>query len=287
MTQQPVTAALIKELRERTGVGMGKCKEALEEAKGDIELAISNLRKAGMASAVKKEGRSTNEGVIVFAETPSAVAVVEVNTETDFVARNDRFQKFVSQIATEVAKQNAHSVEDFLQHSYESDGHHMTVDQHRSTLVQAIGENIQIKRLKVFPKKPDVSIGVYSHLGGKIGCVVVLPGASGEEALAKEIAMHIAAASPDYLSPQEVPADILARERDVAEAQMKGKPANMIEKIIEGKLEAYYGSACLSHQKFIKNDQITIEQLVAQRSKEIGKPLKVTEFVRWGLNEGN
>ncbi|MBA3603621.1 MAG: elongation factor Ts [Parachlamydiaceae bacterium] len=276
----------MKELRERTGVGMGKCKEALEEAKGDIELAISNLRKAGMASAVKKEGRSTNEGVIVFAETPSSVAVVEVNTETDFVARNERFQQFVSQVATEVAQQNAHSVEDFLQHSYEADGHHMTVDQHRATLVQAIGENIQIKRLQVFPKKSDDSIGVYSHLGGKIVSVVEISGASGEEALAKDIAMHIAAASPDYLSPEVVPADIIARERDVAEGQMKGKPANIIEKIIEGKLEAYYGSACLTHQKFVKNDQITIEQLVAQRSKEIGKPLKLTGFIRWGLNGG-
>lgn len=280
-----VTAALIKELRERTGVGMGKCKEALEQSQGDIELAISNLRKAGMASAVKKEGRSTNEGVIVFAEIPQAVAVIEVNTETDFVARNDRFQQFVSQIATEVAKHAPKTVEDFLEHSYESDGHHMTVDQHRATLVQAIGENIQIKRLKIFPKGSDKSIGVYSHLGGKIVSVVELSGATGEEGLAKEIAMHIAAASPEYLSPEAVPADVIANERDVAQSQMKGKPANMIDKIVEGKLEAYYGTACLTHQKFIKNDQITIEELVAQRAKAIGKPLKLTGFIRWGLNQ--
>lgn len=283
---QPVTAALIKELRERTGVGMGKCKEALESAQGDIELAISNLRKAGMASAVKKEGRSTNEGVIVFAETPKAVAVVEVNTETDFVARNERFQQFVSQIATEVAQQKAHSVEDFLQHSYEADGHHMTVDQHRATLMQAIGENIQIKRLQVFPKNSEDSVGVYSHLGGKIVSVVEISGASGQEALAKEIAMHIAAAAPDYLSPEAVPADVIAREREVAEAQMQGKPANIIDKILEGKLKDYYSSSCLTKQKFIKNDQITIEELVAQRAKEIGKPLKLANFIRWGLNQG-
>lgn len=141
----PITAALIKELRDRTGVGMGKCKEALDEAKGDIELAISNLRKAGMASAVKKEGRVTNEGMIGFAETPSIVAIVEVNAETDFVVKNDRFKQFLNDIAHEAAATNPASLEAFLHQKYSKD-HSLTIDQYRATIVQAIGENIQIRR---------------------------------------------------------------------------------------------------------------------------------------------
>jgi elongation factor Ts len=282
---QPVTAQLIKELRDRTGVGMGKCKEALEEAKGDIELAISNLRKSGMASAVKKEGRTTSEGVIAFAEGPKAIAVVEVNAETDFVVRNDRFQDFVTHLSKEIAKALPESLEKFLKHPYVYNGHEMTVDEHRSSLIQAIGENIQIKRLQIFPKQSDKSIGVYSHLGGKIVTIVEISGSDQEEVLAKDIAMHVAAASPDFLSPESVPANILAQEREIAESQIQGKPANMVEKIVDGKLEAYYGTVCLTRQKYIKNDQQTIEQLVNQRAKEVGKPLKITGFVRWGLNQ--
>lgn len=286
MSQPVITAALVKELRDRTGIGMGKCKEALEEAQGDIELAISNLRKAGMASAVKKEGRSTNEGVIVFAENAKAIAIIEVKTETDFVARNDRFQKFASQLAQEAVNLMPESVEKFLEHSYHHDGHQMTTDQHRAVLVQAIGENIQISRLQIFKKNADKSIGIYSHLGGKIVCVVELSGASNEEALAKEIAMHVAAASPEYLSPETVPPAVLANEREIAESQMQGKPANMVEKIVAGKLEAFYGTNCLSRQKYIKNDELTVEQLVEQRAKAIGKPLKLSGFVRWSLTQG-
>lgn len=285
MTQQPVTAALIKELRDRTGVGMGKCKEALESANGDIELAIANLRKAGFASAVKKEGRSTNEGVIATAESPKAFALVEVNTETDFVARNERFQQFVAQLSKEVATQLPSSVEQILEHSYAADGHTMTTDQHRSLLVQAIGENIQIKRFITFPKADNKSIGIYSHSGGKIVTVVEIEGSNNEEALAKDIAMHVAAASPEYLSPESVPADILKQEKEIAQEQVKGKPANVIDKIVEGKVEAFYGTSCLTRQKYIKDDQLTIEELVAQRAKTSGKPLKIAQFVRWGLNQ--
>jgi elongation factor Ts len=286
MTQQPVSVTLIKELRDRTGVGMGKCKEALEESKGDIELAISNLRKAGMASAVKKEGRTTSEGVIAFAESPKAVAVVEVNAETDFVARNERFQDFVAHLSKEIANVLPASLEEFLKHSYQYDGHNMTVDEHRSSLIQTIGENIQIKRLQIFPKSNDKSIGVYSHLGGKIVTIVEISGSNGEEALAKDIAMHIAAAAPDFVSPEAVPADVLANEREIAQSQIKGKPENIIEKIVEGKLEAFFGTVCLTRQKYIKNDQLTIQELVDQRAKAIGKPLKIIGFARWGLNQG-
>ncbi|MGZ3733214.1 MAG: translation elongation factor Ts, partial [Parachlamydiaceae bacterium] len=222
---------------------------------------------------------------IAFAEGPEAIAVVEVNAETDFVVRNDRFQDFVTHLSKEIVKVLPESLENFLKHSYVYNGHEMTVDEHRSSLIQAIGENIQIKRLQIFPKQSDKSIGVYSHLGGKIVTIVEISGSDQEEAFAKDIAMHVAAASPDFLSPESVPANILAQEREIAESQIQGKPANMVEKIVDGKLEAYYGTVCLTRQKYIKNDQQTIEQLVNQRAKEVGKSLKITGFVRWGLNQ--
>ncbi len=285
MAQQPVTATLIKELRDRTGVGMGKCKEALEGAKGDIEQAISDLRKAGLASAVKKEGRATNEGMIGVSESPKGIGLVEVNSETDFVARNERFQQFVADLASEVANSSISTAEELSQRALSKDGHNVNVDQYRAELVQAIGENIQIKRVKSFPKKSDKSIGVYSHLGGKIVTLVELSGADGQEALAKDIAMHVAAASPDYLSPDEVPADIIAKEREIAEGQVMGKPANIVEKIVDGKLNAFYDSTCLSRQKFIKDDHLSITELVEKHAKASGKPLKLVAFTRWNLGQ--
>lgn len=283
--EQPVTAALIKELRERTGVGMGKCKEALEEAKGDIDLAIANLRKAGMASAVKKEGRSTNEGTIAFAEGPNAFGVVEVSAETDFSVRNERFQQFVNLVSQEIAKTEPASLEQFMKQPIQHEGHSLTIDELRTSLIQAIGENIQVKRLHVFPKKGDKSIGVYSHLGGKIVTVAEITGSAAEEVLAKEIAMHIAAAAPEFLSPESVPADLIASEREIAMSQVQGKPANIVEKIVDGKLDAYYATVCLTKQKFIKDDQLTISELVEKRAKEVGKPLMLTGFARWSLNQ--
>lgn len=280
----PVTATMIKELRERTGVGMAKCKEALEEAKGDMELAIANLRKAGMAHAVKKQGRDTNEGMIAVAEDKDAVVLVEVNAETDFVVKNDRFQEFLRNIAQEVLATKPASLEAFLAQKYSKDKN-LTVDELRATIVQAIGENIQIRRLAVLPKTNSKSIGVYSHLGGKIVTMVEITGSPSEEALAKDIAMHVAAAAPEYLSPEKVPSEIIANERDIAAAQMQGKPANMIEKILEGKMKAYYDANCLLLQHFIKNDKQTITELVNEKAKTVGKPLVVSQFFRWSVGQ--
>lgn len=281
---EQVTSAMIKELRERTGVGMGKCKEALEEARGDMELAISNLRKAGMAQAVKKQGRETNEGMIGVAENKQVVALVEVNAETDFVVKNDRFQQFLSSIATEVAATQPASLEAFLDQKYSKDPH-LTIDQYRASIVQTIGENIQIRRIKLVPKAADKSIGVYSHLGGKIVTLTEINGSNSEEALAKDIAMHTAAAAPDYLSPEKVPKEVLSNEKDIVKSQIQGKPANMIDKIVEGKLKAFFTTTCLLQQHYIKNDQITIEELVSQRAKAIGKPLTVAQFLRWQVGQ--
>lgn len=280
-----ITAGMIKELRERTGVGMGKCKEALVETKGDMELAIENLRKSGEASAVKKAGRETKEGQIGTSESNNTVAVVEVNAETDFVVKNEMFQDFLKKIALEVAALNPPSLEAFLE-SKATKGD-QTIDQTRANLVQAIGENIQIRRLKTYQKSPSKSFGVYSHLGGKIVTVVEIDGAAGEENLAKDIAMHVAAASPDFLDSSEVPETLISQERDIAKEQMKGKPDNIIEKILAGKMEAFYDQVCLIRQKYIRDDSVSIGQLVEKRAKEIGKPLKLASFIRWGVGQAN
>lgn len=279
-----ISAARIKELRDRTGVGMGKCKEALETAKGDMELAIANLRKAGIASAVKKEGRTTNEGMIGIAESPKVVALVEVNAETDFVVKNDRFQKFLRDIADEVAATNPSSVDTLKNQKLHKDGS-LTVEEYRATIVQTIGENIQIRRLKTLTKAPNKSIGVYSHLGGKLVTVVEITGSAAEEALAKEIAMHVAAAAPEYLSEKDVPQNVIANEREIAKSQVKGKPDNIVEKIVDGKLNAYYDAACLARQKFIKDDSKTITEVVNQRGKEKGVQLSVSNFLRWTVGQ--
>lgn len=284
MTKQTITPTMIKELRDRTGVGMGKCKEALEEANGDMELAISNLRKSGMATAVKKEGRVTNEGMIGTAETNQHVAIVEINAETDFVVKNERFQQFLAHIAEEIAATHPASLESFLAQKYSKD-RNLTIDEYRATIVQTIGENIQIKRLKVIPKGSNKSIGVYNHLGGKIVTLVELTGSSAEESLAKDIAMHIAAASPDYLGPENVPSSIIENEKEIARSQVKDKPDNIVNKIVEGKLAAFYDQTCLLRQKYIRDDSIVIADLVNKRSKESGKSLVLLDFLRWSVGQ--
>lgn len=276
------TPEMIKELRERTGVGIGQCKKALDEANGDIELAIANLRKSGMASAVKKEGRETKEGVIGVAQAGEIIALVEVNAETDFVARNDRFKEFLDNIANEVAKTNPSSLDAFLKQAYSKDPA-LTIDQYRSTVIQAIGENIQIRRLVTFKKQSDRSFGVYSHMNGKLVTVVEINGSDALESLAKDIAMHIAAASPEFVSPDQVPQAIIENEKEIALVQVKGKPANIIDKIIEGKLTAYYEANCLLFQKYIRNDSLTVGALVEQHAKEISKPIQVVSFIRWSV----
>jgi elongation factor Ts len=279
-----ITPAMIKELRERTGVGMGKCKEALEEAKGDMELAIANLRKAGVASAVKKQGRDTNEGLIGVAENKDRIAILELNAETDFVVKNERFGQLLKELVEEAAVTNPASLEAFMQQKYSKDPS-VTIDQYRSLAIQAIGENIQIRRLQVIPKVSNKSVGIYSHMGGKIVCMTEISGVQGEEGLAKDIAMHSAAAAPEYLSPEHVPTAVIDNEKDIAAGQLKDKPANIRDKIIEGKLNAYYDQVCLARQKFIKDDQLTIAELIAQRGKAAGKPLSLTGFFRWVVGQ--
>jgi len=259
---------------------MSKCKEALDKAGGDMESAIDILRKAGMASAVKKEGRETNEGSIGTAEGKTVYALVEVNAETDFVVKSDKFKQFLKDLAEEVAETRPASVEEFLKQTYSKDKS-ITIDQYRSLVIQSLGENIQLRRIKTIPKSKDASIGIYSHMVGKIVAAVILTGGAGQEALARDIAMHIAAEAPEYLRPEDVPQDVKAREEDIARGQVQGKPANVVEKIVEGKIKAFYDLVCLNFQKYVKDNTITISALVEKEGKRLNKPLAVQSFVRW------
>ncbi len=280
-----ISSEMIKELRERTGVGIGKCKEALEKTNGDMEAAIDLLRKMGIATAVKKEGRTANEGMIGNAQSPHSIAVIEVNSETDFVAKNDRFQEFLKNVSNEAASTAPASLDTFIKQKYSKDKG-LSIDEYRATVVQAIGENIQIRRLQIFKKDPNRSFGVYSHLGGKIVTVVELIGSNTEENFARDIAMHVAAASPDFLSPEQVPSSIVEHEKGIARDQIKGKPENIIEKIVTGKISAFYDAVCLIRQKYIKDDTMTIANLVEKRSKEIGKPLSIGSYIYWAVGQG-
>ncbi|MGA8164446.1 MAG: translation elongation factor Ts [Waddliaceae bacterium] len=276
-----ITPEMIKKLREQTGVGIGKCKEALQEANGDIDKAITYLRKAGVATAAKKEGRATNEGMIGVAENEQAIAILEANAETDFVVKNDRFQEFIRNVTQDAAAANPQTLDDFLNQQYSQDPS-LTIDEYRATIVQSIGENIQIRRLQTFAKdNSDVSFGVYSHFGGKIVVVVEIRGSAAEEQLAKDIAMHVAATAPEYVKPEDVPESVLESEKDIVRSQVKGKPDSIREKIVEGKLSKFFDHACLNCQLYIKNDSMTIAELVDNRTKEIGKPLTLAAFVRW------
>lgn len=277
-----VTPQLIKDLRERTGIGMGKCKVALEEADGNIDKAIENLRKAGMASAVKKEGREANEGLIGIGESDKAFSIVEVNSETDFVAQNEKFKQFLKDIAGEAAEHSPPNLESFMKQKCKHDPS-ISIDEYRALVVQSLGENIQIKRLQVISKNTETSIGVYSHMGGKIVTVAVLSGGSGNEALAKDIAMHVAAEAPEYCTPEEVPEEIKKREREIGRSQVKGKPENIIEKIVEGKLKAYFNQFCLMNQKYIKDNSMTVEEFLKKESGKAAQKVSVQSFLRWKI----
>jgi elongation factor Ts len=275
-----VTPELIKSLREKTGVGIGKCKEALEETKGDVEKAIEHLRKAGIASAVKKESRTTNEGKIDWCETPEGIAVLEMQAETDFVVNNERFTALQKLLVKELSHHHVGDLESFLAHKIA--GSDKTVDELRKELISVLGENIVVSRILFLPKKAELCFGVYSHMAGKILSVVQIEGAEGEEKFAREIGMHIASECPEYLKAEDVPAEIIEREKEIGASQIQGnKPQDILDKILQGKVNAFFDQFCLLNQKYIKDNAITVAQLVANRSKEIGKELKLTRFIRW------
>lgn len=275
-----ISAEKLKELREKTGVKMMDCKVALELHQGDIEKAIQYLREKGMMSGAKKEGRETKEGIITFAESADSIALVEGNSETDFVASNETFIDFMKDIAAHAAQTKPVDLAAMNSQPFYKDSK-ITTDQHRNLMIQTLGENIQFGRMQVIHKDPSRSYGIYSHMGGKIVVVVEIEGASDQSALAREIGMHAAAENPEFLKPEEIPATIRAREEEIARAQVEGKPANIVDKIVAGKVKAFEEQSCLTKQKYIKDNSVTVEQFVEAAGKQLGKKLSVRCFWRW------
>jgi elongation factor Ts len=279
-----ITADMIKELRERTGVGMGKCKEALVLAEGDMEKAIDILRKAGMASAAKKEGRETKEGLILASEDKHHLVLAEANAETDFVVQNDRFKHFLHDCVKQALEGKAKSLNDLIQQPYYKDKS-ITIDQYRNLVIQALGENIQLRRLEMISKHADSSYGIYSHMGGKLVVVVEIAGSADQDAIAKEIAMHVAAENPEYLKAEEVPQTVIVREEEIARSQVQGKPENIVEKIVSGKIKGYFDQFCLVNQKYVKDSSVTVQQFLDACAKKVGKPLSIKCFWRWKVGQ--
>jgi len=268
-----ITASAVKDLREKTGVGMMEAKKALEEAGGEIEKAVDILRKKGLSAAAKKSARVASEGMIASARQGTAGVLIEVNSETDFVAKNEEFQKFARGLAGLVAEKAPADVAALSQLTLDGEN----VEAKRNGLVQKIGENITIRRFERF--QTGDRLAIYLH-GTRIGVMVEYSG--GDEQLGKDIAMHIAAANPLFLSRETVDAAAVARERSVCEAQAKetGKPDNVIAKIVDGKMEKYYGENCLLEQIYIKDPD------GKQKVKNILKGASVKRFVRMQLGEG-
>ena len=278
-----ITAQLVQQLRQMTGLGMAKCKEALVHANGDIEKAIEHLRKIGLSAGAKKGDREAKEGIIVIADDSHAVVVLEGNTETDFVANNERFKTFMHDVLTQAQKTKPASLADLLAQPFQKDPS-ITVEQARNLIVAALQENIQLRRLEVIKKEANHSYGVYSH-GNKLVVVVDIEGAADQSAVAKDVAMHVAATNPDYLSAAEIPADVVEKEKEIAREQVKGKPENIMEKIVAGKLKAREDEICLVNQKFVKNPDETVQQYVDSCGKQIGKTLTLRSFKRWRVGQ--
>lgn len=271
-----ITAALVKELRERTGAGMMECKRALQEIGGDIDAAVELMRKAGQAKADKKASRIAAEGLIVLRQAAEAVAMVEINCETDFVTKNEDFRAFAAAVA-EVALRDAPVDVDALLALNMANG--QSVEQNRRECIAKIGENVNVRRCAHLATPTGV-LGSYLH-GARIGVLVELDG--GDADLAKDIAMHIAASRPLCIGPDQISADLIAKEKEIyaAQAAASGKPPHIIEKIVEGKLRDYFEAVTLLGQPFIKaEDKQSVENLLKAHKAT------VMRFERFELGEG-
>ena len=286
----PITAAMVKQLRDATGAGMMECKNALTEANGDFDEANTILRKRGLASAAKKAGRTANEGLIAHRVAPdhSSGVLAEVNCESDFVARTPDFVQLMENVLNEIEKAGDAASDAWLK---DPQG---PVIRHVAPVIAKLGENMGVARFVRYAGKGYV--GQYIHLGGKIAVMVELAGVTPEiaahadlPALVKEMAMQIAAASPTYATREEVPADVLEKEKAIYRAQMEnsGKPANVLEKIIEGKLGAYYKQTVLTDQDSIRDTtgKTSVKSVLAAANKTLGGQVSVTRFARLKVGE--
>lgn len=270
-----ITAALVKELREITGAGMMDCKKALVECEGDKDKAIDYLREKGIAKAAKKAGRIASEGVVAAAVTADGktACIVEINSETDFVAKNENFQNLVKKIAEHIVACKPADM-DALNAS-QMDG--KTVAEVMTEAVASIGEKLSLRRFEVYTTE-DGQLATYIHMGGKIGVIVELSG--GDEALGKDVAMQIAAAKPQCIGRDDVDQEALAHEREVLRKQAleEGKPEKIVEKMVDGRINKYYKEVCLVEQEFVKDSDKTIKDILAG--------VEVRRFARFEMGEG-
>ncbi len=284
------TAKDVKDLREKTGCGMMDCKKALTESNGDMQAAIDFLREKGLAAATKKAGRIAAEGLAVaYTNDQNNIGVaIEVNAETDFVAKNSDFQTFVKECAQTIIDKDPKDVEDLLKMNILSQD--KTVEAALQEKILTIGENIKIRRFK----RMQGNIATYIHAGGKIGVMVKFDSDSDVsslddfKALGKDVAMQIAAVNPQYLNRESVPEDVVAHEKKILKEQIvnSGKPENIAEKIVEGRMGKFYKEICLLEQPFVKENSITVKDYIKSVSDKLGCKLEVTDFVRFEKGEG-
>ena len=288
-----ITAAMVKELREMTGAGMMDCKKALAETDGDMDKAVEFLREKGLAAAAKKAGRIAAEGIcdVKVSEDGKTAAIVEVNSETDFVAKNDTFRGFVSQVVSQALTTNAADIDAFLAEAWALDTS-KTVKDELASQIAVIGENMNIRRFeKVVADNGFVES--YIHGGGRIGVLVEMETTVDNEAAreaAKNVAMQIAAITPKYVRREEISEEYISHEREILKAQAMnentGKPENIIEKMVEGRLNKELKEVCLLDQAYVKDGDLTVSKYLETVAKEIGAPLTVKKFVRFETGEG-
>lgn len=271
-----ITAAMVKELRDATGAGMMDCKKALVAADGNMQAAIDAMRKSGAAKAAKKAGRTAAEGIITVAQAGKKVVLVEVNSETDFCAKNAEFVTFAQKVADTALANNISDVE--VLKNTQLDG--QTVAEGLTALVAKIGENLQLRRVALVEAKDDETIGLYVHSNKRIGVAVVLKG--GDETIAKHVAMHVCASKPDFVHPEDVSAEVVEHERQVQiEIAMKsGKPQAIAEKMVEGRMKKFTGEVSLTGQPFVKNPEISVGQMLKEHNAD------AVSFIRYEVGEG-
>jgi elongation factor Ts len=283
-----ITAELVKTLREKTGAGMMDCKKALGETDGDLEAAVDWLRKKGLATAAKKAGRTASEGKVMALSEGNRGVVVEINLETDFASKSDPFGQFAGQVVQMALREMPADLDGLLALGYPESGRPLSEEVKHQ--IATIGENMNVRRYQSMRVEQGL-VTTYIHGGGKIGVLVGLETAAlGEvlEDLGKKLAMHVAAASPAYLDQASVAPEALERERSilVEQSRASGKPDNIIEKMVVGRLSKFYGEVCLLDQIFIMDQEKKVSDVVAAAAKAVGAPVRVTGFVRFALGEG-
>ncbi len=286
-----ISTADIKHLREITGAGVLDCKKALQEVDGDVDQAIDFLRKKGLAAAFKKASREANEGLVSarVSEDGKIAVMVEVNCETDFVARTEDFINFVDSLVRQVSEQpKVDNAETLLAAPY-IDNEGLTVAEQLTETIAKLGENMVIRRVARFDLEGDGLLDSYIHIGGRVGVLVDIAGGNAESSgfanLVHDVALQVAAASPQYVSEDEVPTDVIESEKNIYRAQLAEdkKPDNIKERIIEGKLKKWYSEVALLNQEFVKESKLTIDQLLKQQSKALGADIKIRRFARFEL----